>query len=147
LLKQNILEVLIKAPMQTGAHGPADESRSLYVACDLIREQSDSMAINEKSDQEEIGRYAHEAANRGLLKLGSAAEHEERQKVMQESAPYLTLGAQMAGSIAAFFGLGYWLDHHFATSFWIPTLTGVGAAASLTYFIIVVVRLGNKQSK
>ena len=98
-------------------------------------------------DQEEIERYAHEAANRGLVKLGSQEEHEARQQVMQESAPYLTLGAQMAGSIAAFFGIGYWLDHHFGTSFWIPTLTGLGAAASLAYFIITVVRLGEKEKK
>lgn len=101
----------------------------------------------EDQDREEIDHYAHEAANRGLFKLGSASEHEERQKVMQESAPYLTLGAQMAGSIALFFFIGYWLDHHFGTSFWIPTLTGVGAAASLTYFIMTVVRLGDKEKQ
>jgi F0F1-type ATP synthase assembly protein I len=105
------------------------------------------MAVREDDNEEEIRRYAHEAANRGLVKLGSRAEHEERQEVMKESAPYLTLGAQMAGSIAAFFGIGYWLDHHFGTNYWIPILTGVGAAASLTYFIMVVVRLGNKDMK
>jgi F0F1-type ATP synthase assembly protein I len=101
----------------------------------------------EDLDPQEIRNYAHEAANRGLVKLGSKQEHAEQQAIMQESSPYLTLGAQMAGSIAAFFGIGYWLDHHFGTSFWIPTLTGLGAAASLTYFIVTVVRLGNKEMK
>jgi F0F1-type ATP synthase assembly protein I len=64
---------------------------------------------------------------------------------MKETAPYMTLGIQLALSIAAFCGVGLWLDSHFGTKpLWTAIFTTVGAIASLTYFIVTVLRLSRK---
>ncbi|HET6400538.1 MAG TPA: AtpZ/AtpI family protein [Candidatus Kapabacteria bacterium] len=66
----------------------------------------------------------------------------DQQKALQETGPYLTLGIQLVLTILIFFGAGDWLDHHFHTTpLWIAIFTTVGAIASLTYFIVTVLRL------
>jgi F0F1-type ATP synthase assembly protein I len=76
--------------------------------------------------------------------LKTRAQHEmaEQQKALQETGPYMTLGIQLVLTILAFFGIGYWLDHHFKTgSLWTAIFAGFGSFASLTYFIVTVIRL------
>ncbi len=66
----------------------------------------------------------------------------EQQKALQETGPYLTLGIQLVLTILAFFGIGYWLDHHFLTTpLWTAIFTSFGAIGSLAYFIITVLHL------
>jgi F0F1-type ATP synthase assembly protein I len=80
------------------------------------------------------------------LKSRARKEMMEQQKAMQETGPYLTLGIQLALSVVAFFGIGYWLDHHFKTgSLWMVILTSFGAVASLTYFIVTVIGLQKRE--
>ncbi len=86
--------------------------------------------------------YARKAATQSILKTTSARDAAEQQQVMQETGPYLTLGIQLALTILAFFGIGYWLDHTYQTgSLWTAIFTGFGACSSLAYFIIIVLRL------
>jgi F0F1-type ATP synthase assembly protein I len=104
------------------------------------------MPTPEDQRKAEIRDYAHKAATQSVLKTTSARDAAEQQQVMQETGPYLTLGIQLALSIAAFFGIGYWLDHHFHTGgLWTAIFTGFGACSSLAYFIIIVLRLSKKE--
>jgi F0F1-type ATP synthase assembly protein I len=64
---------------------------------------------------------------------------------MKESGPYLTLGIQLAFSIAAFCGIGYWLDKANGTSHWLGIMAGAGAVLSLVYFIVTVLKLSAKE--
>lgn len=76
------------------------------------------------------------------LKTRARNEMLEQQKALQETGPYMTLGIQMVISVLVFFGIGYWLDHHFKTgSLWMVILTSFGAVSSLTYFIVTVIGL------
>ena len=73
----------------------------------------------------------------------------EQQKAMREMGPYMTMGIQLALTILAFFGIGYWLDGHFqAGNLWRVVCTGFGAFASLVYFVVTVMRLSkNEETK
>ena len=69
-------------------------------------------------------------------------EMAEQQKALQETGPYLTMGIQLVLTILAFFGIGYWLDHHFNTTpLWTAIMTTFGAVGSLSYFIVTVIHL------
>ncbi len=78
-------------------------------------------------------------------------EMAEQQEVLRETGPYLTLGIQLVLTILIFFGIGYWLDHHFNTTpLWIAISTTFGAISSLVYFIVTVLHLqkiSEKKSK
>jgi len=76
------------------------------------------------------------------LSSRASKEAADQAEVLRETGPYLTMGIQLALTILAFFGIGYWLDHHYSTgSLWTAVFTGFGAFASLAYFIVTVVRL------
>jgi len=95
--------------------------------------------------KKEIQEYAERKASEPLF--GGAKSNDdssEYRKAMQENAPYLTLGIQMALTIAAFSGLGWWLDKQNGTSFWIGICSGLGAVAGLGYFLLVVLRMEKK---
>jgi len=98
--------------------------------------------------EKEIREYAERKAAPPLF--GKSKPHDdaaEYQRVMQENAPYLTLGIQMALTIVAFAGLGWWLDKQNGTSFWIGICSGFGAVAGLGYFLLVVLRIEKKNEK
>ncbi|HEY3874257.1 MAG TPA: AtpZ/AtpI family protein [Candidatus Kapabacteria bacterium] len=72
----------------------------------------------------------------------------EQQKALQETGPYMTLGIQLVITILAFFGIGYWLDHHFHSgSLWMIIFTSFGVVSSLTYFIVTVIGLQKKEDR
>jgi hypothetical protein len=82
------------------------------------------------------------------LKTRAQREMAEQQQALQETGPYMTLGIQLVLTILAFFGIGYWLDHHFKTgSLWTAIFAGFGAFSSLTYFIVTVIRLQKLDDK
>lgn len=60
----------------------------------------------------------------------------------------MTLGIQLVATILVFFGIGYWLDHHFHSgSLWMIVLTSFGVVASLVYFIVNVLGLQKKEER
>ena len=96
--------------------------------------------------EKEIREYAKRKAAPPLFGEGKSPDDgAEYRKAMQENAPYLTLGIQMALTIAAFSGLGWWLDKQYGTSFWIGICSGFGAVAGLGYFLLVVLRMEKKK--
>jgi hypothetical protein len=98
--------------------------------------------------EKEIREYAERKAAPALFGEGKSNEDgAEYRKAMQENGPYLTLGIQMALTIAAFAGLGWWLDKQNGTSFWIGICSGFGAIAGLGYFLLVVLRMEKKNEK
>ena len=103
----------------------------------------------DENREKEIREYAERKASEPIFGKGSSRnDAAEYQKAMQENAPYLTLGIQMALTIVAFAGLGWWLDKQNGTSFWIGICSGFGAVAGLGYFLLVVLRMEkNKESK
>ena len=95
--------------------------------------------------EKEIQEYAHRKASEPLFGGGSPGEDgAEYRKAMQENAPYLTLGIQMALTIVAFAGLGWWLDKQYGTSLWIGICSGFGAVVGLGYFLLIVLRIEKK---
>lgn len=99
--------------------------------------------------KKEIREYAERKASEPIFgskgKMGD--DSAEYRKAMQENAPYLTLGIQMALTIAAFSGLGWWLDKQYGTSLWIGICSGFGAVAGLGYFLLVVLRIEKKNDR
>jgi F0F1-type ATP synthase assembly protein I len=102
----------------------------------------------ETDREREIREYAERKASEPIFTTRRSAEDSaEYQKAMQENGPYLTLGIQMALTIAAFAGLGWFLDRQNGTSFWIGICSGFGAVAGLGYFLLVVLRMENKKDQ
>jgi F0F1-type ATP synthase assembly protein I len=100
------------------------------------------MPEDEEKRLEDIREYAHRAATQSPFSDKVAKEAADQAEVMREAGPYLTLGIQLVLTIGVFFGIGYWLDKHFATApLWTAIFTAFGAVASLTYFIVTVIRL------
>ncbi|MEP7235087.1 MAG: AtpZ/AtpI family protein [Ignavibacteriota bacterium] len=98
--------------------------------------------------QKEIREYAERKASEPLFGHRNYQDDDsEYRKAMQENAPYLTLGVQMAFTIVAFAGLGWWLDKHYGTNYWIGICSGFGAVAGLGYFLLVVLRMEKKRDK
>ncbi|MDP4221054.1 MAG: AtpZ/AtpI family protein [Bacteroidota bacterium] len=96
--------------------------------------------------KKEIQEYAERKASEPLFGRGSPRDDgAEYRQAMQENAPYLSLGIQMALTIAAFAGLGWWLDKENGTSMWIGICSGFGAVAGLGYFLLVVLRMEKKK--
>jgi F0F1-type ATP synthase assembly protein I len=92
--------------------------------------------------EERNSEYITEEATHQIDQLKKTKEAEEYQEAMKESGPYLTLGIQLAVSIAAFAGIGYWIDSANGTSpKWLGIFSGAGAVVSLFYFIFTVLRL------
>ncbi|MFI5263932.1 MAG: AtpZ/AtpI family protein [Candidatus Kapaibacterium sp.] len=98
--------------------------------------------------KKEIREYAERKASEPIFGKGTSRDDgAEYRKAMQENAPYLTLGIQMALTIAAFAGLGWWLDKQNGTGYWIGICSGFGAVAGLGYFLLVVMRMEKKNEK
>jgi F0F1-type ATP synthase assembly protein I len=61
-------------------------------------------------------------------------------------APYLTLGAQLAATVIAFFFIGKFADEYFRTTPWLMiTAIVIGSAGGLIKFFRTVIDLGNKE--
>jgi F0F1-type ATP synthase assembly protein I len=97
----------------------------------------------------EIREYAERKASEPIFGAGKhkSDEDAEYRKAMQESAPYLTLGIQMALTIALFAALGWWLDKENGTSYWIGICSGFGAVAGLGYFLLIVLKTEKKNEE
>ncbi len=65
-----------------------------------------------------------------------------------EYGPYLTIGAQLAFAVVAFFFLGRWLDSKFETAPWLTILGSVlGIAGGLIKFIMTAIQMGRREDR
>lgn len=56
-----------------------------------------------------------------------------------------TIGFTLVGCIGACSGLGYWLDSHFKTAYWLPILFLVGVVAGFREMFVVLGRINKEQ--
>ena len=98
---------------------------------------------------EEIERIARELASPPLFGSPQDAsdKRSERQysKAMQENAPYLTLGLQLAMTMLLGTGIGWWIKSVTENDIWLGIGAGLGAILGLAYFILVVLRMEKKK--
>ena len=57
-----------------------------------------------------------------------------------------TIGFTLVGCIVAGAGLGYFLDQHFGTSYWLPILFLVGVVAGFREMMVVLKRVNEEQT-
>lgn len=72
----------------------------------------------------------------------------QRESVMQQLAPYLALGVQLAAAVCVCAGVGWWIDRTFGTQPWV-LLGGVvvGSIVGLVQFFRVVAQLGKRAQR
>ncbi|HET9137302.1 MAG TPA: AtpZ/AtpI family protein [Candidatus Kapabacteria bacterium] len=101
--------------------------------------------------KQEIERIAHEQASPALFASSETPQEINREKqynkAMQENAPYLTLGAQLAGTMLLGAGIGWWIKSKTGDDIWLGIGAGIGAVLGLAYFILVVLRLEKEKAK
>jgi F0F1-type ATP synthase assembly protein I len=61
----------------------------------------------------------------------------QRASTMQQLAPYMGMGIQLAAAMTAFGALGWWLDSRFGTA---PWLLAAGVILGATGGMIIVIR-------
>lgn len=68
--------------------------------------------------------------------------------IFQQLAPYLMLGAQLAGTVVVFGLLGWWVDSSLGTTPWLM-ITGVvlGCVIGLIQFLRTVQKLTHRDQK
>jgi F0F1-type ATP synthase assembly protein I len=67
-------------------------------------------------------------------------------QILRQSAPYLTLGIQLAAGIVVFFLIGWWLDTRYESSPMFKLIgLGVGMVGGLIKFLKSVVELGKEE--
>ncbi len=102
----------------------------------LTKQEIERIARNEA-----LGRpdnYSTEARDKSEAEYRSA---------MKDNAPYLTLGMQMAVTVALGAGIGWWLQNSTGNSMWLGLCAGLGAVFGLTYFIMVVLRMEKQKQQ
>jgi F0F1-type ATP synthase assembly protein I len=76
------------------------------------------------------------------LPSGKESEH----SVLQQLAPFLTIGFQLAASVTIFFFGGRWLDHQLNTAPWcMIVLTAGGIGGGLYKFMTAAMKLGKEE--
>lgn len=75
-------------------------------------------------------------------------KHESQLSALKSVAPFLTLGIQLALSIAVFFFIGRWVDEKLGTAPWLM-LVGVviGCVGSIIKFIQTVTKIAQEQEQ
>lgn len=72
----------------------------------------------------------------------------QKNNIMNDIAPYVSLGAQLCGSVAVAGGIGWWLDNTLGTSPWLlVTLLIFGIIAGMTVFIRTALKADNRKTK
>jgi F0F1-type ATP synthase assembly protein I len=73
-------------------------------------------------------------------------EEKKFAQVLQSTAPYLTLGTQLAITMVVFFFIGKYADEYFGTKPWLMiSALLIGAVGGLTKFFRTVIELGKKE--
>lgn len=100
--------------------------------------------------QREIEEYAREAASKPIFGRHSRKEDEmeaEYRKAMRENAPYLTLGFQMALTIALGALIGWWIEGSGGSGMGIGIGAAIGSVLGLGYFLKTVLSLEKKNAE
>lgn len=101
--------------------------------------------------QEEIEQIARdESIGRAPRRSHGPSDDDARrqyQSALRENAPYLTLGMQMALTIALGAGIGWWVDQSTGSTLWLGLGAGIGAVAGMGYFILIVLRMEGSAKK
>ena len=73
-------------------------------------------------------------------------EEKDQKSVMLAVAPYLTLGIQLAITVAVFFFIGKYVDEYFGTKPWLMiVLIMTGVVGGMIKFFRTVIELGKKE--
>ena len=73
-------------------------------------------------------------------------EEKDQKRVMLSVAPYLTLGAQLAITVVAFFFIGKYADEYFGTKPWLMiVMIMVGVIGGMIKFFRTVIELSKKE--
>lgn len=73
-------------------------------------------------------------------------EEKKITEMVRATGPYLTLGAQLAITVVAFFFIGKYADEYFGTKPWLMvSAVVIGAAGGLIKFFRTVLDLSNKE--
>jgi len=73
-------------------------------------------------------------------------EEKDKNGVLMSIAPYLTLGAQLAATVVAFFFIGKYADEYFGTKPWLMiALILVGVVGGMIKFFQTVIELSRKE--
>jgi hypothetical protein len=98
----------------------------------------------------EIEDYAREAASKPIFGTHSRKEDDaeaEYRKAMKENAPYITLGFQMAMTIALGALVGWWLEGPDGNGMGIGIGAGIGSVLGLGYFLKTVLTMEKKNAE
>lgn len=101
----------------------------------------------DENRKKEIEEYAERKSSEPIFGSSRSKDDAEYRKAMQENAPYLTLGIQLAGTIAVGAAIGWWIDKNNGTNLWLGICAGLGAFFGLGYFILTVLRLDKKEEE
>jgi len=105
--------------------------------------------MDDEERKREIEDYAREAASKPIFGSHSRKQEEdeaEYRKAMVENAPYLTLGFQMAITIALGALIGWWLEGPDGNGMGIGIGAGIGSALGLGYFLKTVLMMEKKNA-
>jgi len=70
------------------------------------------------------------------------------QSTLQQIAPYMSLGIQLALTVLVFFFAGWWLDTKLQTYPWLMIgFTLAGSAGALIKFFMTVLQLGKREDE
>src|SRR5262245_8830996 len=101
----------------------------------------------DKNRRKEIEDYASRKSSEPIFGSSRGNDDAEYRKAMQENAPYLTLGVQLAVTIALGAAIGWWIDKENGSNMWLGICAGLGAVLGLSYFILTVLRLAKKEEE
>lgn len=74
------------------------------------------------------------------------SEEKKYNESLRAVAPYLTLGAQLAVTVVAFFFIGKYADEYFGTAPWLMIAAiFIGSAGAMIKFFRTVIDLSNKE--
>jgi hypothetical protein len=106
--------------------------------------------MGDEERKREIEDYAREAASKPIFGSHSRKHEEdeaEYRKAMRENAPYLTLGFQMALTIALGALIGWWLEGPDGSGMGIGIGAGIGSVLGLGYFLKTVLVMEKKNAR
>jgi hypothetical protein len=106
--------------------------------------------MQDEERRREIEEYARKAASKPIFGSHSRKQDDdeaEYRKALRENAPYLTLGFQMAITIALGALIGWWIEGPDGTGLGIGLGAGIGSILGLGYFLKTVLMMEKKNAR
>ena len=105
---------------------------------------------DEEQRKREIEDYAREAASKPIFGSHSRKQEEdeaEYRQALKENGPYLTLGFQLAITIALGALIGWWIEGSDGNGMGVGIGAGIGSVLGLGYFLKTVLMLEKKNEQ